>query len=485
MTDELPIFQYNEFSEKTQCGRAGRFGTVFVATHRHFPKVALRVISRRHTHRHNEEDERLLREAKTLFGITSANVIRLHGVVMDEVLGLVYEYAEFGPLDKLLIRHKLQWALKIRVGHEIAVGMDFLHSRNIIHRRLKSRNILITGNIQVKISDLFYHHRELRTWSAIASQSSAVNPLSQTRESTVAHIPPECSRNINLLPEKSWDVYAYGIILWEIATGKIPYENETEICRKVIEGLRPSRSSIPHDRPDEIYKLMGQCWEANPEHRPNFEDVSQRLKILFKPHENEARNQALQCQTDIKDFFFSEGIVGHPESDIYRSSRRACTSSRRPHNSNQLRDTIKETASSQNNTEAPSALAGIHSNGEATEQNNFLISTRAIVESPETKNSAIPTWINVDDSPRQVNTNDLYVVAGCIETDYRGFGKNVLNLPENDIDIMEEQYDDCTEISYQMLRRWKENADITPTVSYLVKVLKSRGYSQVADHLRP
>lgn len=487
MSAELHTFKYNEFSERKRCDGLGQFGTVYVATHRYFPKVAVRVISRRRSHRPSE-DSRLLEEARTLFGIISENVVRLLGVVMDEVLGLVYEYADFGPLDKLLIRHKMQWPLKIKIAHEIAQGMDFLHSKHIMHLRLKSRNILIAGNIQVKISDLFfYHSREMRTWSAIASQSTAADPQAGTRESTVAHIPPECSRNINLPPEKSWDVYAYGIILWEIMTDKTPYENKTEICRNVAAGLRPNTSLIPNDRPDEIYQLMEECWEADNNRRPYFEHISQRLKVIFKPVENEAREQALKCQNDIKEFFFNESKLRPPEGDMYKSSRNTHTSSRRPQNANQVGECIRETASPQKDMEAPLMSAGVSSNGGNIQNpSDFAISTRAIVESPESKNDAMPIWINVDDSSRQINANDLYAVAGCIETDYRDFGKNVLKLSENDIDIIEEQYDDdCLEIAYQMLRRWKEDAKIIPTVSYLVKVLKSTGYSRVVDHLRP
>lgn len=481
MSSGLQKFIYKDFSEKKQCAEVGQFGTVYVATHRYFPKVAVRIISRRHVHRPREY-ERLMAEASTLFGITSEYVIRLHGIIMDEVLGLVFEYADFGPLDKLLVRHKMQSALKTRIAHDIALGMDFLHSKDILHLRLKSRNILITGNIQAKISDLFFYDTgEMRTWSTIASQSIAAYTHRRTHESTAAHIPPECSRNINLAPVKSWDVYAYGIILWEISTGKIPYENETEICRKVAEGLRPNRSLIPEETPGEINQLIEECWETNQDRRPHFEDISRRLKVLFKPVENKAREQAWKCQKDIKEIFYHEGIVRPPDGDIYTTH----ISSRRPQNANQTGASLKETAYLQKNTDAPS-MPGSSNGGSIPIRSDFTVSTQAIVESPESKNTATPTWICVDDSSRQINTNDLYAVARCIKTDYREFGKTVLNLPENDIDIIEEQYvDNCLEIAYQMLRRWKEGAKITPTVSYFVKVLKSTGYSRVVDHLHP
>jgi len=75
-------------------------------------------------------------------------------------------------------------------------------------------------------------------------------------------------------------VYSYGIILWELLTHQIPFQgmNGVQVSVAVVtQGLRPS---LPDDCPVEISKLVTDCWDANPDLRPSFEEISSRIKSM-------------------------------------------------------------------------------------------------------------------------------------------------------------------------------------------------------------
>uniref|UniRef100_A0A5S6QHY5 receptor protein-tyrosine kinase n=1 Tax=Trichuris muris TaxID=70415 RepID=A0A5S6QHY5_TRIMR len=148
---------------------------------------------------------------------------------------------------------------------QVANGMLFLASKNLIHRDLALRNLLLTEKHLVKIGDFGltrhddkYEIKKLETplpikWMAIESLSY--------RQYTV----------------KS-DVWSFGIVLWEIFShGATPYM-EQEPGEQFVKWLKSgNRLSNPDHSPEEIYRLMRQCWLSKPEDRPDFADCRQRI----------------------------------------------------------------------------------------------------------------------------------------------------------------------------------------------------------------
>jgi proto-oncogene tyrosine-protein kinase Ret len=153
-------------------------------------------------------------------------------------------------------------------AHQIAIGMRYLASMNVIHRDLACRNVLVGENKILKISD-FGLSKEID--GIYASTSNTKLPL--------RWMSPEAIRQ-RLFSEKS-DVWSYGVCLWEICTlGKIPYEDKTnaEVATAVAESLLLDK---PYKCHDEIYKMMLDCWKMDASDRPTFKDIEKHFEQLI------------------------------------------------------------------------------------------------------------------------------------------------------------------------------------------------------------
>ncbi|CAH1251183.1 LRRIQ4 [Branchiostoma lanceolatum] len=268
----FPIIEFERlnFPEDSILGRGG-FAAVEKAYHRDWRRhVAVkRLLTRQLT---GSEQELLYSEARKLnLGSRSDHVISLLGVCLDPNFAIVMPYMENGSLAQLLRDVDVPWALRWRMAHEISLGMTFLHCQNpqILHCDLKAENVLLNEDFHVKISD--FGLSKWRTESGIVTSTSLTG-------GTITHIPPECflvDINTTFIPTAKFDIYSFGVLLWEIVTRKQPYAhaaNSTLISINVERGQRPDLTLIPTDREDvtSVSELMQTCWSQNPEDRPPF-----------------------------------------------------------------------------------------------------------------------------------------------------------------------------------------------------------------------
>ncbi|XP_035665266.1 receptor-interacting serine/threonine-protein kinase 2-like [Branchiostoma floridae] len=238
------------------------------------------------------EQELLYSEARKLnLGSRSDHVISLLGVCLDPNFAIVMPYMENGSLAGLLRDVDVPWALRWRMAHEISLGMTFLHCQNpqILHCDLKAENVLLDGDFHVKISDF-----GLSKWKAESRVVTKTSP----EGSTITHAPPEFHSNINLVPNTKFDVYSFGVLLWEIVTRRQPYAlaaNSALISMAVTMGQRPDLTLIPTDREDvtSVSELMQTCWSQNPEDRPTFDDCADRLRHVKDRFSREEIRQAI------------------------------------------------------------------------------------------------------------------------------------------------------------------------------------------------
>lgn len=152
----------------------------------------------------------------------------------------------------------------------IAHGMAYLHSKQVLHRDLKSLNILLDADDFPRICD-FGMSRYMPDDGSLMTGGIG----------TVQWMAPEVIES-SLYTEKA-DVYSYGVLLWEMLTHDIPYKNirDVQIAYGVVsQNLRPF---IPHDCPPKLRKLMRLCWDV-PENRPSFQVIAEAFdsgKIAF------------------------------------------------------------------------------------------------------------------------------------------------------------------------------------------------------------
>ncbi|KAK6913682.1 Serine-threonine/tyrosine-protein kinase, catalytic domain [Dillenia turbinata] len=204
------------------------------------------------------------------------NVLLFMGAVMSpQRLCIVTEFLPRGSLFRLLQRNttRLDWRRRAHMALDIARGMNYLHHCNppIIHRDLKSSNLLVDKNWTVKVGDFGLSRLKRETYLT-----------TKTGKGTPQWMAPEVLRN-EPSDEKS-DVYSYGVILWELVTEKIPWDNLNSMQVIGAVGFMNQRLDIPKDLDPQWTSIIESCWHNDPQCRPSFQELLDRLKDLQRQY---------------------------------------------------------------------------------------------------------------------------------------------------------------------------------------------------------
>ncbi|XP_072041340.1 mitogen-activated protein kinase kinase kinase 13-B-like [Amphiura filiformis] len=190
------------------------------------------------------------------------NIITYYGhAVTKENLVIITEYAPNGSLHDYLKRtRRLPPELKVEWAIQIAKGIKYLQDKKILHRDVKSGNILITGQNNLKICDF-----------GVAKDLSNTTTTSNAK-GTYKWLAPEVYTDQKLSP--SADIFAFGVVLWELETCETPYKDlkrpERVIWEVGSKGLRPE---IPKTCPRVLKKLMKRCWDKDRRKRPDANEI--------------------------------------------------------------------------------------------------------------------------------------------------------------------------------------------------------------------
>lgn len=195
------------------------------------------------------------------------NVVQFIGVCNEPpYFCIIMEYCSHGSLhDHLKNGRALNPTRLSQWSQHVAEGMNYLHTNRIIHRDLKSPNILIGDGQILKISD-FGTSRE---WNDISMRMSFAG--------TVAWMAPEIIRN-EPCSEKV-DIWSYGVVLWEMLTSDTPYKNVDSSAIIWGVGNDSLHLPIPKDTPIGLKLLMQQCWGLEPKNRPSFRNIISHLTV--------------------------------------------------------------------------------------------------------------------------------------------------------------------------------------------------------------
>lgn len=180
----------------------------------------------------------------------------------------------------------LSWARRLDILQDICRSLVFLHKRRVIHRDLKSRNIMIAGALEsptALVSDFGLSRFHDHLYESIGSASSTVG--------SGLWMAPEVCFNSKYGP--SCDVFSFGIIMWELLTGERPYHDRPTDQQNMIpvrvsesEDFRPT---LPSQEQLAGYQrayieLMRGCWRCVPSERPTFVEISYALRRLQLEH---------------------------------------------------------------------------------------------------------------------------------------------------------------------------------------------------------
>ncbi|KAL1084417.1 hypothetical protein V6Z11_D09G263700 [Gossypium hirsutum] len=215
------------------------------------------------------------------------NVLLFMGAVTSpQRLCIVTEFLPRGSLFRLLQRNttKLDWRRRVHMALDVARGMNYLHHCNppIIHRDLKSSNLLVDKNWIVKVGDFGLSRLKHETYLT-----------TKTGKGTPQWMAPEVLRN-EPSDEKS-DIYSFGVILWELATEKIPWDNLNSMQVIGAVGFMNQRLEIPKEVDPRWSSIIESCWQRDPQCRPTFHELLDKLRDLQRQYMiqlQQARNSA-------------------------------------------------------------------------------------------------------------------------------------------------------------------------------------------------
>ncbi|XP_045805415.1 probable receptor-like protein kinase At1g80640 isoform X1 [Trifolium pratense] len=286
----VPIIDYkqiekstNSFEENNILG-VGGFGCVYKA---HFDENLDVAVKKLHCQTQNAETE-FENEVELLSKIQHPNVISLLGCSINgDMRFIVYELMQNESLEAQLHGpsqgSRLTWYMRMKIALDTARGLEYLHEHcypPVIHRDMKSSNILLDANFNAKLSDFGL---------AIIDGSQKKN---MKLSGTLGYVAPEYLLDAGKLTDKS-DVYGYGVVLLELLLGRKPVEKLAQAqCQSLVTWAMPQltdRSKLPNivdpmikDTMDlkHLYQVAAVavlCVQPEPSYRPLIKDVLHSL----------------------------------------------------------------------------------------------------------------------------------------------------------------------------------------------------------------
>ena len=220
-----------------------------------------------------ELKEEFNNEIEKLFILRHPYIIQLYGITdkdKSQKLAVITELAPKGSLFDYLhknpkTKNNLSLEFKNKISRQLICTMAYIHSRGFVHRDLKTQNILLDKNLDMKMCDF-----------GLTKLKSELNSGSGQFAGTPCYMAPE------LFDRKYYDekvdVFAFGTVLWEIYSQKIPYINcdSAEIKQKVTKGEELYCSTII---PKQIVSLIHKCRSVKPSDRPSFEQI-EKMNVI-------------------------------------------------------------------------------------------------------------------------------------------------------------------------------------------------------------
>ena len=216
-------------------------------------------------HLKHQQQLECYREVSILKKVSHQNIIQYYSSFLEEeILYLIMEYAELGDLYSLIKHYKKHskyfdeidiWKISL----EILSGLEYLHSRKIIHRDIKCLNLFITKDRHVKIGDL-----------GVSTITSSIDNLHYTRVGTPLYLSPE------LVKQKPYDyktdIWSFGCSLYHLVSLEPPFigNNLIALGNNIVKGIP---KSLPQQYSNELKAFIDKLLEKRPENRPSAKEA--------------------------------------------------------------------------------------------------------------------------------------------------------------------------------------------------------------------
>ncbi|KAF9425224.1 hypothetical protein BGZ94_007733 [Podila epigama] len=227
------------------------------------------------------------REVRLLYKLRACKqILHLHGYTIDPTTAtphLVLAHNEHGTLHSYLLNFHphLTWTDRYNLAQDIALGLRYLHFKGYRHRHLHSASILIDTNGSACLSD-FGFTRDAEVISSREHPARMAYIAPERLSATPARYSIEC------------DIYSLGMVFWEIASGRPPFEDliqayayggagQGQGLATLAQNIMSGRRERPVEGVDPIFEdLYTRCWHPNPQERPTIDWIIQTLGVLLK-----------------------------------------------------------------------------------------------------------------------------------------------------------------------------------------------------------
>ncbi|CAN5777866.1 serine/threonine protein kinase PrkC [soil metagenome] len=237
--------------------------------------LALKVLSSRYA---NDEEfiERFRREAQNAASLSHPSIVSIYdrGETEDGTYYIAMEYLPGGTLkDRLVKRGPLPARTAAAVALQIAEALKVAHNSNVVHRDIKPHNILITESGDIKVTD----------FGIARAASSSTMTKTGSILGTAHYLSPEQAMGEPVRPQS--DLYSLGVVLYEMLTGKLPYDAETPIgiAMKHVNGELKSPIEVDSSVPAGINAVVMRLLARNPEER--YSDAESLISDLERVSE--------------------------------------------------------------------------------------------------------------------------------------------------------------------------------------------------------
>ncbi|XP_044490270.1 LEAF RUST 10 DISEASE-RESISTANCE LOCUS RECEPTOR-LIKE PROTEIN KINASE-like 1.1 [Mangifera indica] len=311
----VPIFSYaelaeatNNFSERNEIGDGG-FGTVYYGKLRDEREVAVKRLYEHNYRKH----QHFLNEIEILTRLRHKNLVSLYGCTSRDSpqgLFLVYEYVSNGTVADHLHGNQakpspLTWPIRLNIAIETANALVYLHASDIIHRDIKTHNILLDNNFCVKVADF-----GLSRWFP-----NNVTHVSTTPQGSPGYLDPEYYQFYQLT-EKS-DVYSFGVVLIELISSMPAvdinrHRHEVNLANYAMNRIQNCATeelidpSLGYQSDEEVRRMTTSvaelaflCLQQNKEMRPAMDEVLEELKRI---ESGDSNLKSVQQPPDCDDF---------------------------------------------------------------------------------------------------------------------------------------------------------------------------------------
>ncbi len=243
----------------------GGMGVVYKAEDTRLDRlVALKFLSG-HVSVDSESRARFLQEAKAAAALNHPHIATIHAIEeIDGNMFIVMEYVNGRELKEVIASGVLTADESGRIAIQIAEGLQAAHSQDIVHRDIKSSNIMLTETGQVKVMDFGL---------AKVKHGAQVTKIGTT-VGTAAYMSPEQARGDEV--DHRTDLWSFGVVLYEMLTGRLPFKSEYE--QAAIYSILNEEPAIPEQLPANLKGVIAKCLAKNPDDR--FQSAAEIVREL-------------------------------------------------------------------------------------------------------------------------------------------------------------------------------------------------------------